>query len=158
MPRLCYVCREREVSASRSRCQPCNTVAVNEWREKNREHHRATQRAYNRSRKQEIINHYGGRCTCCGEHRVEFLCLDHKNNNGQEERRRFHFASVWKIAIKRGFPDDYQVLCYNCNNAKAVYGVCPHQEPVATIRGYSLPAGKPRREAKRPRRQPLALG
>src|SRR3990170_1408240 len=25
----------------------------------------------------EVIEHYGGKCSCCGENRIEFLCLDH---------------------------------------------------------------------------------
>lgn len=27
---------------------------------------------------------------------------------------------------KNGFPDSVQVLCWNCNCAKGIYGYCPH--------------------------------
>jgi hypothetical protein len=31
--------------------------------------------------------------------------------------------------IKSGFPNSFQILCYNCNNGKRMNrGVCPHQE------------------------------
>ena len=140
MRRICPLCGEREVSSSHSRCQPCNTKAVREWRNKNRERHKQNQQDYNRRKKAEVTERYGGECACCGEHRMEFLCLHHKLNNGNEERKRYHYASVWRIAIKRGFPDDYEVLCYNCNNAKEVYGACPHQETMVTFCRGSVPA------------------
>jgi hypothetical protein len=100
---------------------------MHEWREANREKHRATARDWAKRKKQEVVDHYGGKCACCGENRIEFLTIDHKHNNGNEERRQYK-SQAWKIAFKRGFPDDYQVLCYNCNNARAHYGICPHQQ------------------------------
>lgn len=105
----------------------------------NREEHRQKAREHCQRRKREVIDHYGGKCACCGESAIEFLCLDHKNGNGQQERKAYHFTQVWRIAIKRGFPDDYQVLCFNCNNAKSIYGICPHQTQLTYSR-TSLPA------------------
>jgi hypothetical protein len=28
---------------------------------------------------------------------------------------------------RNNYPEGYQVLCFNCNIAKGLYGVCPHQ-------------------------------
>ena len=70
---------------------------------------------------------YGGECACCGETEFEFLCIDHVNGGGAEDRKKH---STWQIArrvIELDFPDDYQVLCHNCNLAKGFFGECPHQ-------------------------------
>ena len=71
-------------------------------------------------------------CKCCGEKEYKFLTIDHINNDGAEERRRYSTARSgggWFYALKkRGYPKGYQVLCYNCNCAKGRYGICPHQE------------------------------
>jgi hypothetical protein len=77
--------------------------------------------------KTEGINAYGGKCTCCGESRFEFLTLEHKGPvpkkpNGQ----RVVGFYAWTIARKLGWPSDTTILCYNCNCSKGVYGSCPH--------------------------------
>ena len=33
-----------------------------------------------------------------------------------------------KWIIKNNFPKGFQILCHNCNSAKAVYGKCPHEK------------------------------
>ena len=81
----------------------------------------------------EVFSHYGGRCVCCGETEDVFLVIDHVLDNGAEERRRINkgkargaSGSATYLYIRRsGFPPDYQVLCHNCNFAKA-HGGCPH--------------------------------
>lgn len=80
----------------------------------------------------ETMQAYGGHCNCCGETQVEFLSLDHINNDGGRRRREgldrvgknFYFDLK-----KAGFPkrDDLQVLCYNCNFSKRYTGRCPHE-------------------------------
>jgi hypothetical protein len=72
----------------------------------------------------EVLTHYGGnppKCACCGEDHILFLTLDHINNNGREERRKVlgksatNSTSFYAWLIKNNFPEDYQVLCFNCN-------------------------------------------
>ena len=75
--------------------------------------------------KAEGIAHYGGKCTCCAESQKEFLTLEHVK--GRDERAKRLPRMEWLRAQREGFPDTYTVLCYNCNCAKGVYGVCPHQ-------------------------------
>lgn len=79
-----------------------------------------------RKAKVEGIKEYGSKCSCCGETMIEFLTIDHINGRdksipratGQHEWLRLKWA---------GWPkDDIQLLCYNCNCAKGVYGSCPH--------------------------------
>lgn len=81
-----------------------------------------------------LIDHYSkGKmvCACCGEGTYIFLTLDHINNNGTSERKKYagggHQHYRW--IIKNGMPDGYQVLCYNCNcgRAKTEDKKCPHE-------------------------------
>ena len=83
----------------------------------------------------EVINHYGGKCACCGENRIEFLCLDHVNNDGYKHKRnghRFGGYTLYDYLVRNNFETEFelQVLCHNCNAAKAGYGYCPHQKEV----------------------------
>lgn len=63
-------------------------------------------------------------CGCCGEINIKFLAVDHINNDGYKDRGKYIYDKV----RNEGFPKDrYQVLCHNCNMAKAFYGECPHR-------------------------------
>lgn len=83
----------------------------------------------------EVIEYYGGKCSCCGEDRIEFLCLDHVNNDGHMHKQnghRFGGYNLYAKLIRENFHTEFelQVLCHNCNAAKAGYGYCPHKEQV----------------------------
>lgn len=99
-----------------SRCIECHC-------EDTRERHRHERRV--------LIAGYGGRCTCCGESRFEFLSLDHVNGGGTEESRRLGNYVVYRRAIKENFPARYRLLCHNCNLARGAYGKCPHESSPA---------------------------
>ena len=79
----------------------------------------------------EVIQGYGGKCACCGEDRLEFLCIDHINGGGRKElREKFNNRSYtfFNWLKKNNFPaQDYRVLCHNCNMARGLYGYCPHE-------------------------------
>lgn len=87
--------------------------------------------------KQVIINHYGGRCTCCGVEEICFLSIDHINNDGYKLKNRENGTTrknrpsgilFYKRIIKNNFPNDLQILCFNCNVAKQHNGgECPHK-------------------------------
>jgi hypothetical protein len=76
------------------------------------------------------LRHYSGdipHCACCGEAGLPFLCMDHINNDGAAHRKELRSNVITTWLVKNGFPDGFQVLCYNCNNGKRVNrGVCPH--------------------------------
>lgn len=81
--------------------------------------------------KRIIIDHYGGKCACCGETELAFLTVDHINNDGNDHRKRIGGSSrFYENIIKAGFPDDLQILCWNCNEAKRLLGHCPHNNGV----------------------------
>ncbi len=77
--------------------------------------------------RQLVLEHYGGHCQCCGETQYEFLVIDHINGGGRSHRRSIPGQSVYRWLRKNNFPEGFQVLCHNCNMAKAFYGECPHQ-------------------------------
>jgi hypothetical protein len=87
--------------------------------------------------RRKIILAYGSRCACCGEREQRFMTLDHVHNDGADHRRFLAEASgsrasrdntaVYRDVIRRGYPDTFQLLCWNCNCAKGMYGICPHE-------------------------------
>jgi len=86
--------------------------------------------------KELVIAGYGAKCNCpgCGVTETAFLCLDHVIPCGTKNRPPQYRA--WRDALRRNFPPDYQLLCYNCNCAKAFNaGGCPH-----TIRTQAVSA------------------
>ena len=85
--------------------------------------------ARNRALRMEAIAAYGGKCACCQETITEFLTLDHINGGGAQHRKRARGSTgtIYRDLRKQGWPtDNYQILCWNCNLAKAHWGVCPH--------------------------------
>ena len=109
--------------------------AINKkWNQEHKEQVRAQQLRARRKLRLIILTHYSGgdvKCACCGEKEIKFLCIDHIDNNGAEERRKMKSGKTghpFYSKLKReGFPKGYQVLCYNCNMAKSFYGECPHK-------------------------------
>jgi hypothetical protein len=93
---------------------------------------RAKARELTQKFKKTVIEHYGGKCACCGEPELAFMSIDHIDNNGSEMRRKkVHPPSgqnfyIW--LIKNNFPSGFQVLCHNCNQAKSILGYCPHSK------------------------------
>lgn len=91
--------------------------------------------------KYEIFSHYcGGEpiCMCCGEKNMEFLSLDHINNDGAEHRRSMRLGKkgggmgsgtqLYYWIRRNKYPLLFQILCMNCNCGKAKNdGVCPHK-------------------------------
>jgi len=82
-----------------------------------------------KSQRLEAMVHYGGnppQCKCCGESKIEFLSFDHINGGGSKHRKSgIGNISYW--LVKNKFPEGFQILCHNCNQAKSYYGKCPHQ-------------------------------
>jgi hypothetical protein len=81
--------------------------------------------------KESTIMEYGGICACCKEATLEFLTIDHIDETGAQERKSLNMNGGHQFYYwlkMQGYPKgNYQVLCFNCNFAKHVYGKCPHQ-------------------------------
>lgn len=106
------------------------------WRSENPERYREITRRSMRKRaatlRQQALDRYGRGCACCGESIEVFLCLDHIDGGGNEERRQHTNGTAGWVFYRwlesQGWPDGYQTLCHNCNIAKHRLGVCPHQD------------------------------
>lgn len=81
----------------------------------------------------DVILVYGNKCECCEETILEFLTIDHINNDGASHRIKLFGKNkcgnrFYKWIIKNNFPKGLQVLCFNCNHGKFINGgVCPHK-------------------------------
>lgn len=104
-------------------------------REKERLAARQRGGVYRRALRLEVLREYGGRCACCGEEEEAFLCVDHVNNDGAAHRRSLgqgkKSGAGWRVYLwlkQEGFPrEGYRLLCHNCNAARQIKGVCPHE-------------------------------
>jgi len=92
--------------------------------------------------RREVIEAYGGHCACCGEGTFEFLELDHVHNNGAAARRLY--GDAYRRARETGYPACYQILCSNCNHAKARFGRCPHRAGAQPHQWPRQPRCRPR--------------
>lgn len=102
------------------------------WRVNNRTRVNRTQNANTAKVKADTMAAYGGHCVCCGETGIAFLTIDHIYGGGNIERReKFNGVAgkAFYLWLKRNdYPkENYQILCHNCNQAKSICGVCPHQ-------------------------------
>lgn len=122
---MCGQCCARPVEQGRL-CDQCR-----KYRNTKNEEYRSKWPQYDKSERdklrQEVLDAYGNKCKCCGETQQEFLAIDHVNNDGAEHRREIR-RPIYRWLRQNGFPQDrFQILCHNCNMAKAMYGMCPHQ-------------------------------
>lgn len=79
--------------------------------------------------KQQVFDHYGHACACCGEAEPEFMTIDHMAGGGNAHRREIGSAGLYRHLRARGFPPGFQTLCFNCNWSKGHHpsNTCPHQ-------------------------------
>lgn len=115
---LCGHCGKTPAQEGKAYCLACETMKA------------ALDTASRRRRKQKVIDAYGGKCACCGEHRFEFLSIDHINGGGKAHRATLRLVGneIYRWLESNGFPKDkYRLLCYNCNLSHGYYGYCPHQ-------------------------------
>jgi hypothetical protein len=98
------------------------------WRSRNPVHAKEYKHAWDQALRKEVLQHYGGKCVCCGENRLAFLALDHKNGGGTKHRQKLGLrgSGMWAWVKREDFPDMFRVLCHNCNQALGYYGYCPH--------------------------------
>lgn len=118
----------------------------------NAEAHKAAARKRHYGLRKLVFEAYGNACSCCGEHRMSMLTIDHVNNDGHEHRRRLSAntkshkwrsvniggTTLYADIVNSGFPDDLQLLCANCNASKSRNGgICEH----LTERATTIPRG-----------------
>lgn len=106
------------------------------YRMRNKEAYREQNARYRLKLKTVVLSHYGHgmpRCYCCGELNIEFLTLDHMDNDGKVDRLTTgggHAAYRWLKS--NSFPDrNFKIACFNCNAARYFYKKCPHRTQMA---------------------------
>jgi len=129
---VCIYCGKNPPKPTVKGCQDCLsriTKKSNAYAKENPE--RA--KAYRKRTRVKAIQKYGGRCECCGETNILFLTIDHKNNDGGEERKATGVVSTafYLQLLRNEIRKDLQVLCFNCNCGKNHNeGICPHIRPL----------------------------
>lgn len=114
----------------RYECKPCSVKLAQARYHKNPAKFRAKVKDDNLCLKWRLFVEYSTgipHCACCGEHRFQFLSLDHINGDGAAHRRQLKKdgRALYRDLKKRNFPKGFQVLCYNCNHAKGKLLECP---------------------------------
>lgn len=112
---LCRMCGNK-LNTKNFRCNQCN-----------KNHSNNSKRKWS-SLKLKVLEHYGNKCVCCGEKNNKFLTIDHIYNNGGEHRKQIGNRHIYKWIIDNSFPNDLQILCFNCNCGKSRNNnICPHK-------------------------------
>jgi len=116
---------------NRERLRGPATIRMREYRATHpelKEYHSIYGKEYRAKIRNQVFDHYGWTCFCCGENHPEFLTIDHINNDGATHRKEIGTNYIYNWLIKNNFPEGFQTLCMNCNFAKELYGVCPHEK------------------------------
>jgi len=138
--RRCLACKQAHKAAWNAAHDDEERARKREHHDANREQHIARCRALRLSNKIETLQHYGNCCACCGEAEIAFLTIDHVNGGGDAHRRQISGSrrggdSMYRWLRSNGWPqDDYQILCFNCNQGRHVNGgICPHAAKFADL-------------------------
>lgn len=94
-----------------------------------RERNAGRTKNYRARQRQQVFDHYGNQCACCGETEVAFLNLDHTFGGGNDHWRKLKekgHANMYAWIIANNFPEGFRILCSNCNCAMSRLGYCPH--------------------------------
>ncbi len=114
---VCYFCPDPKPPAYKQGEAVC---------EKHRKEGNARLNKLNKTRRQQVLNHYGRKCACCGLAYEPALQIDHIHGGGTKHRKEIGLGQLYKYIIKNNFPDDYQTLCILCNGLKGKKEQCPH--------------------------------
>lgn len=115
-----------------ARCRACIANAARDSYVKNRDKILARQaKVYStekdklnsryRKAKLEAMRHYCNgepHCVGCGNSTIEVLTIDHIEEDGAEHRKHVRTNRLGEWLKRAGYPEGFQVLCWNCNNAK----------------------------------------
>lgn len=116
-------------------CKECARKQCQQWYFRHRKSRIGQIKRYHRRNRLRVLKHYGGdppKCACCGENHIIFLTIDHMHQDGAEHRRKTGIKGssqfyIW--LIKNDFPEEFQVLCWNCQWGRQLNnGICPHQK------------------------------
>lgn len=137
--KVCKICAESKPLTSfskrgesyRSDCLKCSAASSLEWYWNNKEEAIKRRKIRDKDRKIKVFSHYSEgviSCACCNESTLEFMSLDHVNNDGYIHRKEVgNGQKLYRWIINNNYPKGFQILCMNCNFAKGQFKICPHQ-------------------------------
>lgn len=96
-----------------------------QYRQSHKEAVNKAKNGYNKRVRAIVLEHYGNKCTCCGETKPEFLCMDHINGGGSQHRKEIK-RNIYYWLRSQDYPPEFRILCHNCNLSLGFYGYCPH--------------------------------
>lgn len=112
---LCKDCLQPREPELKWRCRKC-TDNINIQKVKNHADNRRL-----------VLEHYGNKCSCCGETIDKFLGMDHINNDGHTQKHK-EGKAICNYIVANNFPSTFRILCHNCNLGRYLNGgECPHK-------------------------------
>lgn len=81
--------------------------------ERRREFERQYKKNYRKHLREKVFSLLGNKCNRCGFGDIRALQLDHKKGGGKKDRQVLNQLAIYRKVIKT--PENYQVLCANCN-------------------------------------------
>ncbi len=111
-------------------CKPCALKRRDVWAKgPGRAAVNASSRKTWKTLREQVYAAYGNACTCCGETEQTFLTIDHVNGDGTKHRKEIGGADkLYRVIRAAGFPNDYTILCHNCNSGRwRNGGICAHK-------------------------------
>ena len=104
---------------------------VEKYRKANLEKYRVYSTRSKDKLKSEIFSTYGCgelKCKGCGESDLAVLTIDHINGGGNQHRKKIGCktgCSFYRWLKKNGYPEGFQVLCFNCQFRKRSIEIKP---------------------------------
>ncbi|KKK81676.1 hypothetical protein LCGC14_2811060 [marine sediment metagenome] len=138
--KTCVTCKTAPRETQNKKCRSCHAAYQREWNRKHPERFRETGRRYYRNHRDKVLaraairrsqlriaafEHYGFVCLCCGETEDAFLTIDHIVR--PDKKTNYEKKALYQLLKAKNYPAGFQTLCCNCNMAKGIYGLCPHQ-------------------------------
>ena len=80
-----------------------------DWYNKNKQKANSFAKEWRKSKRQELISLFGGKCILCGIDNPILLDFDHINNDGWKDSKKNIIFHVQEN------PERFQLLCKNCN-------------------------------------------
>lgn len=99
-----------------------------QWQRENPERVNLKSRLCRRRLREEVFAAYGGVCECCREDDLDFLEIDHLLGGGNKHRKELGSnAKLYGWLRANKYPQEFRILCSNCNKAISKLGWCPHE-------------------------------
>lgn len=109
---------KRWYEKNKEKARESKRITMRRLRMENPEKYNKQSRCSKIKEKLRLFVMYGRVCASCGFSDMRALSLDNIKNNGNEERRLLGERGVYRKAKAVYAPDDYQILCMNCQFIK----------------------------------------